>query len=1126
MYSEQSDQLADSPRQVSSVVSPYAEKAPPPKSSARNAAAGTLDAPNPNGSSTEAARAALVKLSELLPDSLNMIMSIYDRAAANMTEALPDNAFSEVTLRISKLFATLHIFGGTLTHDALEALIFCQPLESFAPNPSSRLFIRPLRQDVAELSFKALPAGHTTMTIGDRVIALAGVASVLSMLGFHRKKAIVIKELLAIFVPSLIDARKAGAAELGIHPAAGLSVLSMISSPHADDKLSALPSEHGFKELLLAIGQVYGVCLPDLLQVPQHSSDRLGINGSNAADDTEETKTTVSDNTQDRIAEEAVTRAFGSLHLKYDMLRTCLTFCEALPDFDGVLQLSAAMLRIAGPAVVPSTNQSAFGVALAKEEQVRLATNIPRTLGAAKTLGLEGLEVDYWDDFLVRDIHFIEGPAFLQPISHAKSDLDAIRQTIKPIGPFIYDASSKAVTAGVAEKVMVACNQSEFALVLQNPFEFEINIDWLSLAVDSFELNSLEQHLVLRPFCTQTIPIKAVAPQPGGLNIIGCTVKVKGCHEKTFPIFNKPWAPEAELKIKHAGLLAAKPTVDRRASQDLSSKNQDSSTLSGPEPSTLSLTVIPEQPLLEITSVSLSQSSIMILEGERQVFTVTMRNLAANTCVDLLIVSFHDSTLAPIEDALKNKDLPRPEVYEMELQYLRNEAFRLRNPEPIDDIRIEPGRSVDFDFDVLGKPGLSDGAIQFNYAYLGISRTNIKERFFTRKVSLPLSITVNASVMFQRLDIVPFSSDFAWSNQQRYEMNSDKTPNFRPPYTQLQANRISALLDRVGRDDSASDHCLVLLDLRNAWPSPITVFIDVLQPTNSRSSTLSPSPPSTDWDRAYTIHEYLYPGHTIRVLLLLPRLYIQDPYAPIPILDEKNKRQFVRSQGQLNPEAERDMRERFWYREELFKYLKGRWQEESGTGGRGRAGELDLRGIRLSRGMLDSLKLDDVAIEMAALSPGDVAKPVVQRVGRSRFHVGVDQFVVVKTTLRNRSSAPIEPILRLLPALADQPPGVALDLDRRLAWTGLLQRVLPTLPAGAEAEVELGFCALCAGEFEIGALVEETEILKYESPTERGTGHSRGRSGTVTFNESLVKDRGRRVWHASEPCRIVAREEL
>jgi hypothetical protein len=47
---------------------------------------------------------------------------------------------------------------------------------------------------------------------------------------------------------------------------------------------------------------------------------------------------------------------------------------------------------------------------------------------------------------------------------------------------------------------------------------------------------------------------------------------------------------------------------------------------------------------------------------------------------------------------------------------------------------------------------------------------------------------------------------------------------------------------------------------------------------------------------------------------------------PIPTLSD---RQFVVTKSKLSKAQERAQRELFWYREELFKRLRGRWREVS-----------------------------------------------------------------------------------------------------------------------------------------------------------------------------------------------------
>jgi hypothetical protein len=72
----------------------------------------------------------------------------------------------------------------------------------------------------------------------------------------------------------------------------------------------------------------------------------------------------------------------------------------------------------------------------------------------------------------------------------------------------------------------------------------------------------------------------------------------------------------------------------------------------------------------------------------------------------------------------------------------------------------------------------------------------------------------------------------------------------------------------------------------------------------------------------------------------------------------------------------------------------------------------------------------------------------------------------------------------------------------------MLQRALhPPLEAGEIREVELGIIALCEGDFEIGATVEEV----------RPTVIQPIQSGSLPRGADK-----RRIWHAREPCLIDA----
>jgi hypothetical protein len=73
---------------------------------------------------------------------------------------------------------------------------------------------------------KAYPQPIEIMTVLEATKVLSGIASILGAIGMKGRKAFVTRELVKILIPGLIQARVVGAAEAGIHPAAGLSALS------------------------------------------------------------------------------------------------------------------------------------------------------------------------------------------------------------------------------------------------------------------------------------------------------------------------------------------------------------------------------------------------------------------------------------------------------------------------------------------------------------------------------------------------------------------------------------------------------------------------------------------------------------------------------------------------------------------------------------------------------------------------------------------------------------------------------------------------------------------------------------------------------------------------------------
>jgi hypothetical protein len=320
-------------------------------------------------------------------------------------------------------------------------------------------------------------------------------------------------------------------------------------------------------------------------------------------------------------------------------------------------------------------------------------------------------------------------------------------------------------------------------------------------------------------------------------------------------------------------------------------------------------------------------------------------------------------------------------------------------------------------------------------------------------------------------------------------------------------NNSSSLLEKKLTPDT---HCLLSLDLRNAWPSQMTVHLSAAE---------------DDDGNEISVTEQILPGHTARVLLPIRRVYVEDPHAFVPALNPARQRQFVVS-TKISPEAERASREAFWYRERILDGLRGRWETDGGK----RTGEVEMRAIRLTQRMVEVVRVEEVSVDVEVLGG------VGEKKKGGRYVVEVDSFLELVVKVTNRSAKPIYPLLRLTPVLRHRPFHVSLDFTRkmaRFAWNGNLQQALPLLAGnGGSVEVRIGVTPLCRGEFEVLASVEEARLWMDEGE-ERKVEERLSREVVAAMSDREANEmilgaatgrRERRVWFARRGCVLVVRE--
>ncbi|KAJ5173891.1 TRAPP II complex [Penicillium coprophilum] len=1070
--------------QIPSVLYPVADKSSKP----------SRDSTTPSSAGNRII--SLHNLANLLPDLSNNILNLYTRAANITDEPLPQLVFSETVIRLARLMVSARVRDGALDDNALKHIVMNEHLVPLLQLELPRGTVLLRKSEIANFLYRALPvAPGVGLPATDAVPIIVGVVAVLNILELPRKKAFILRELLSVMVPSLVQARKIGAAEVGIHPAAGLASLSDTAFDVNALDTGSGNMESSVRLLLATIGDIYGVQPSSFAEWEKRQSQSSDVSGHQ-----EHTEYDSVASIAERAFRHVVLDRYGDLNLKIDVLKACINCCEALPDFNGVLRFTVELLQtIRGDMMLAEAHKSP--PYLPQDEQVRLLNNIKRTVGAGTRLGVSDMVAEYWDDFLVRDVQLLSLPDPKRPVRRSKSELDAVTTSSDKVkkDPFLYNPFAKP-TSKALEILTVADEPASFQVTLQNPYEFEIEIE----------------HLRLESSGEITVP--GVAHEEGSLQITGCIVKVRNCRTRRFPIFKTFWKPEPEVKIKRTGLGAKKPLSERPVSwASTTSKDGKVDVKKGPETSTCEVKVIAKQPSLVIESMSLSQSAMMVLEGEVKTFTVTLQN--ASSCpVDFVLFTFQDSTTRQLQSALSNKDLLPVEIYELELKLATKPALRWRRQgQDPGDCSIAAGQKATFTVDVLGKPGLQDTTVQIDYSYVGTAPGKLPDIFYTRQLFVPLTVTVNASVEVARCDILPFTGDFAWKNQIEPPVDSIQTPNALLSTTDN--DPFSQILGRLGNGPYGPDHCVVLLDLRNAWPSPLSVWLRVSEQT---MITIPPKKMTKDdFKGKYSVDGELQPGQVSRFVLVLPRVYLDNPHASIPVVNTGTRRQFVVSANKLSFEAEAASREAFWFREELLNRVLGGWKESA----TGREGSIDLRNIRLNNRMVEAMRLEDVEMKFSLTSSfSPETSDAVEQTGRSRFRVKTDDLLTLHVTVHNRSSRPIHPLLRLQPSLRHQPNNVALDLTRRLVWTGMLQQALPILPSGESTKASIGVTVLCRGEYEFGASVEEARLLR---PSLDDDGE--GDDSAPRFNDDGIMDtfgadvvRRRHIWHAKELCIIHA----
>jgi len=684
-------------------------------------------------------KATLVALSSLAPELCRRILDIYIRGFINLTEVLSRYAFSESVIRLAKLMVYLRGTAGVLDAQVLKDIMTAsQPVNRRGVSLQSPGLGK---VEIADFLFRAFPArtipSPTAST--DTISVLSGMSSILGLLGLTRKHAIVNKELLVAFVPAIQPSK---VLQSGAYVAGGSSFTGTDGSTLDVNALTS--PDLDMNTLMEVTGRAYAL-VQRTGNVPESGDGPL----------TDLARDVVND-----LMINANLRSHGSFNMKLELLQLYSNVAETASDYQKVVQYTAAILQTVGPQAAPRMTELANQIHLPKEEQIRHFAKLTSSLQ-------HGLRPtgSYWDSFLVRKVELLDPPLKRRLLARSATDLSLEKSSKSnvSVGPFLHDPFLKTQPVQATQVMLVANEDAEYVVTLQNLFDFEVIVESISLLSDDVLLVQNHSSATLLPCRLHKMILRARPTEKGTLRIIGCRLKIQGFREQDFLTFDMPWSPYANPKVGGSGITTA---------QDIES---DLHKAGAPVPTVGTYDVLNSQPLASIISTSLPQAMISILDGEAHRFTITVRNDSSTTEIDFVHLSFRHSMVTNEPAALSDA-----EQYEADYELIHRPVFRWIKADKDGGAIIKPGASKSYEMELRAHTGLKDCSIVVDYAHLGQSPEDVKGSFFTRQTTLPLTFTSNACIGVEQFDI----------------LNSDTRDEF-----------------------------LLVIDVRNAWMQPVVVTL-------------------------------------------------------------------------------------------------------------------------------------------------------------------------------------------------------------------------------------------------------------------------------------------------------------
>jgi hypothetical protein len=287
----------------------------------------------------------------------------------------------------------------------------------------------------------------------ERIAVLEAIAYLYSSLGYHRKEAYILREVVGCLMDLVVCARE----EDGRTFLPGTAVNGKESGDSGAIAVKGIERSTGNESVLKVVKHVCDV----------HGIDLEAVSFVNPSSQDEEDRGGVA---QDVNIDEVQEDPYGWHELQIGIIREALAVAEALPDPPSVAQFSLSALK-------------SLHAVLSEDDQYHMYFTSSKALTAAKRRGETRL-IEYWSGRPVVSIELLQPPPSRllveNPISVlAQRNSGEAGKLTQMTSPFLYNPRKSLTAKG--STLVVTDEPLEFVLTLRNSFVFDLDIQSLSL---------------------------------------------------------------------------------------------------------------------------------------------------------------------------------------------------------------------------------------------------------------------------------------------------------------------------------------------------------------------------------------------------------------------------------------------------------------------------------------------------------------------------------------------------------------------------------------------------------------------------------------------------------------------